>query len=125
MSELRKVPDGIPGTLCRSFSLVQDDETVGFEQFREFCGSLAEDLSAAGKLSWVFMAAKMEHAGVELRAASRFISCDQFGRCCSALRSLFFGLFVRMYWEACIDNAKKDFGQTCVDRLPDAASLPF
>ena len=73
MSELRKVPDGIPGTLCRSFSLVQDDERVGFEQFREFCGSLAEDLSAAGKLSWVFMAAKMEHAGVELRAASRFI----------------------------------------------------
>ncbi|CAE7227451.1 unnamed protein product [Symbiodinium sp. CCMP2592] len=61
--------------------LRKDDETVGFEQFREFCGSLAEE--------------------------SNYVPPP--------------ASFLRSVWQACIDNAKKDFGQTCVDRLPDAA----
>lgn len=61
--------------------LRKDDETVGFDQFREFCGSLAEE--------------------------SNYVPPP--------------ASFLRSVWQACIDNAKKDLGQTYADRLPDAA----
>ena len=51
MSELRKEPGGNQAHCVVPFPLLKDDETVGFDQFREFCGSLAEDLRAAGKPS--------------------------------------------------------------------------